>query len=51
MEQESRERRHRFEDQTSDIARVLQLPTEVPTLKLLLRRFLAVLSVLAERLV
>jgi hypothetical protein len=50
MGEQSGGRQHRFEDRTSDIAWLIELPRDPPTLKLLLRRFLVVLSELVERL-
>jgi hypothetical protein len=50
MEESSGERRHRFEDRASDIACLIDLPADEPALKVLLRRFLVVLSELARRL-
>lgn len=43
------EKRHRYEDRASDVACLLELPAEEPALKVLLRRFLAVLTELARR--
>lgn len=49
MGEERGVRRHRYQDQTSDIARLLHLPPEEPKLKRLLRSFLVLLSALVKQ--
>lgn len=52
MDQQQPERRFRFEEKTSEIARVIELPPELPgfaRFKAALRSFLALLGELARR--